>query len=262
MTKKQIFKNGSTTFFYSSLFFPAKVKDDIFTLYAYVRVVDDAVDSLQPNRELLDELWAQTQQAWKGKTVAQPIVREFVLMAQQRKFEWKWITAFWWAMRQDLVKKKYSTWAELEKYMYGSAEVIGLMMAQILELPKKAHEAAQLQGKAMQLINFIRDVKEDQELGRVYLGEGYRKAGDLQGNWQKMVAKYLKKYQQIQTAAQKGYHYIPYRYLIPIKTAAEMYNWTAHKIALEPTRVWQTKIKPSKFRVVLTILKNCVVLAV
>src|SRR5690606_4617491 len=57
---------------------------------------------------------------------------------------------------------------EVLEYIYGSAEVIGLMMAQVIGLPKESFEHAKYLGRAMQYINFIRDIAEDLELGRVY----------------------------------------------------------------------------------------------
>lgn len=256
MTKNAIFRKGSTTFFYSSLFFPKKVKEEVFTLYAYVRVIDDIVDAKNPDKAFLENLWNQTTQAWKNKSVSNSVVSDFIKLAKNKDFEWSWITAFWWAMRQDLVKKNYDSFSELEKYMYGSAEVIGLMMARILSLPREADEAAMLQGKAMQLINFIRDVKEDEELGRKYVFFGQKKSEDDLASWKEVAEKEIDRYYQIQEKAKKGWKYIPYRYLIPIKTAAEMYGWTAKSIKRDPQKVWQEKIKPSKTRIVFAAIKN------
>lgn len=256
MNKKDIFKKGSTTFFYSSIFFPKLVKDEVFTLYAYVRIVDDAVDQVIPDIKLFKSLKKQTELAWQGKKIDSVIVQNFIDLAKKRKFEWEWIQAFLHAMEKDLVKKSYESFAELEEYMYGSAEVIGLMMARILSLPKEAEKAAQLQGKAMQFINFIRDVQEDAELGRTYLPDLDLKNGKK--NWSEIVRKSIQTYQKIQLEAEKGYTYIPYRYLVPIKTAAQMYTWTAQQILQNPEIVWSKKVKPNKMRVIFTALKNMI----
>jgi phytoene synthase len=251
-----IFERGSVTYYYSSLFFRGQTKTDVFDLYAYVRTVDDCVDILPAQVEKFESLWAQTQDAWHGKSVESDVVTKFVQLAKRKKFSWEWIDAFWTAMRSDLHKTSYRRFAELERYMYGSAEVIGLMMSRILNLPKEAAEAAQLQGKAMQYVNFIRDVLEDKELGRNYLGYDEKTAKDPVA-WSAFVRKEIAHYREVQRQAEQGYRFIPRRYLIPIRTAAEMYKWTADQIEKNPMIVWQKKIKPSKTRVITQLLKNC-----
>jgi phytoene synthase len=140
-------------------------------------------------------------------------------------------------------KKNYKSYAELKKYMYGSAEVIGLMMAQIMNLPEKSYKYAQAQGRAMQLINFIRDLDEDRQLGRNYLA------------YSTPISE-LRRYARIQNLASLGYQYIPKRYLIPIKTASDMYGWTAAKIMKDPSILYRKKIKPKPIRVVAQLVYN------
>jgi phytoene synthase len=71
-------------------------------------------------------------------------------------------------MQMDIDKREYKTLDDTLEYIYGSAEVIGLFMAQIMGLPEEAHDFAKMQGRAMQFINFIRDIDEDITLGRRY----------------------------------------------------------------------------------------------
>ncbi len=251
---EQIFKNGSKTYYYASIFFRGQIKKDVFALYAYVRMIDDLVDLIKPKIAEFEDYWQETQVAWKAGSCQNQIVSGFVRLAKRKNFEWKWIQAFWDSMRCDLTKKYYSN-ADLDKYIYGSAEVIGLMMAKILELPDQASQAAQLQGKAMQLINFIRDVAEDEELGRNYLGYSEREKNDSE-LWSKKVRQQIEKYREIQTEAKKGWQFIPRKYLIPIKTAADMYNWTAQEIFANPAIVWKQKMKPQKRQVIKQLIWN------
>ena len=72
-------------------------------------------------------------------------------------------------MEMDIKKKGYSIINQIIEYMHGSAEVVGLMMAKILDLPEKSYKYSQYLGRAMQYINFIRDIAEDLQLGRIYL---------------------------------------------------------------------------------------------
>jgi len=252
--KEKIFEKGSVTYYNSSRFFKGSVKEDVTSLYSYVRVVDDLVDRKIPLVSKMNEIWDETVSVWKGKKGKHIIVNSFVELAKRKKFKWEWIEAFWDAMRGDLEKKYYKNFDDLESYMYGSAEVIGMMMARIMDLPKKAMKTASLQGKAMQLLNFIRDVEEDEELGRNYLGYSPEVKNNHQ-QWKEFLRSMIEKYWELQKEAKKGFKYIPRNYLIPIKTAVAMYTWTAKQIYKNPTIVWRKKVKPSKMQVVLQATK-------
>lgn len=258
--KQEIFKKGSVTYYYASWFFPAGIRDEVGTLYAYVRQVDDLVDKKLPETARAGRMYSQTGAAWEGKKVQDPIVGEFVRLAKSKDFEWEWIEAFWRAMKWDLVRKDYQTWRDLENYIFGSAEVVGLMMAKIMRLPSEAMGPARMQGKAMQFINFVRDVKEDWELGRVYLPLedrerfGVKKIGD--GGWKDLIRFEIGRYRELQRGAETGYKFLPFKFKVAIKTAAEMYNWTANQIDKDPDVVWVKKVKPKKWRVLLQGLKN------
>jgi phytoene desaturase len=254
---RQIFKKGSVTYYYSSIFFPGPIREQVATLYAYVRVIDDLVDQQKPDVAQMDKMWRDTVTAWKTGRAEFKVVGEFVALAKRQHFKWQWITAFWWAMRQDIKPKKYRSFSELEKYMFGSAEVIGLMMARVLELSPAAQAAAQAQGKAMQLINFVRDVAEDEALGRNYLGYSQAQKQSAE-RWNNYIRTVIDRYFKLQQQAESGYDYIPKHYLIPIKSAADMYNWTARRLYENPSLVWQKKLKPSKVRVVSTVVKNMI----
>jgi phytoene synthase len=116
----------------------------------------------------------------------------------------------------------------------------------------------------MQYINFIRDIDEDRTLGRRYLPlEGtplesldreHVRSHPQQFN--EFLRHHLDKYRIWQREAEEGFRYIPRRYLIPIKTASDMYNWTARTIEGNPLVVFQRKVKPSKSRIWWTVLAN------
>ncbi len=266
LTKQAIFQKGSTTYYNASKFFPEKVREEVYTLYAYVRIVDDYVDASPADETSFREIVALTWKAWDGAVVEDKIVRDFVQLAKKRNFEKEWVAAFLYSMECDLSYKDYATMEELDEYIYGSAEVIGLMMARILALPKAADETARMQGKAMQFLNFIRDIAEDRNLGRIYMpAEDRIKFGILSGEWDEkqwsqLIMYELKKYYVMQKEAAKGYRYIPLRYRTSIRTAANMYVWTAQQIELDPSIVWSRKVKPSKNRIVLEYVKNLLTL--
>lgn len=255
--RNSIFKRGSTTYYYASTFFPRKVRSDVEILYNFVRVADDYVDAVPQNREGFME-FKREYLAEKSDNV---ILRQFFELERKYNFNRSWGTAFLNAMEQDLTKREYETIEDLEEYMYGSAEVIGLYMNRLLGIPKTADCYAKKLGQAMQIINFIRDINEDRGLGRVYIPQQDLKKFGLQSEnilnnpveYQKEISELILfevgRYYRYQEEAEKGYEYLPHRFKVAIKTASDMYNWTARKIEANPMIVFQKKVKPQKRRV-------------
>ena len=172
-------------------------------------------------------------------------------------------------MESDLSKVVCKNKVETDKYIYGSAEVIGLFMAKIIGLKKESYVYARLLGKAMQYINFIRDIKEDAELCRSYLPlDKAKKLGleslDLKSindinnkkSFESYINDQLKKFYYYDVEARKGFKFIPKKYLIPIITAQDMYLWTAKKIQKYPLIVLSKKVKPGKFRILSKLIYN------
>jgi phytoene synthase len=263
---RNIFKKGSTTYYYSSLFFPASIRHAVFTFYAYVRVADDLVDSIPQNISGFEDFCKESSTAFKNKPAHNKIILAFRDVTKEYDIPYKWIESFLKAMRADTQKSTYKKFKELEEYMYGSAEVIGLVMAKILKLPKESYQYAQLQGKAMQLINFIRDVDEDIKLGRTYIPlEDLNKFGlkdlNIQTDQEKeafsnLIKFEIKRYRNIQKQAEKGYQFMPITVLIPVKTAADIYNWTADEIEKNPLIVFERKVKPNPAHVLSKVFVN------
>jgi len=264
--RKSIFKNASTTYFYSSLFFPKAVWEDVSILYAFVRVADDFVDCVPQQKEKFLQFRKDYEKALK-KPVGNQIIDDFVVLGKKFGFEDSWTMSFLDAMESDLSTQKCKTIDETKTYMYGSAEVIGLYMAKILHLDKKSYKSAKMQGRAMQYINFLRDIAEDLDLGRIYVPESvWREHGFKVFNkseifmradaFRKLMQSELDRYESWQSEAVPGYKYIPWRYRVAIKTASDMYSWTGKEIRKDPFRIFDEKIKPSKMRVFLNGLKN------
>jgi phytoene synthase len=258
------FKQGSRTYFNSSLFFPAQVRRDVFVLYGFVRVADDLVDRIPQDAEGFHAFAAAYRRARRGFPAGQPIIDSFVELGRRRDFDPAWADAFLHSMELDLSKRQYNTLEETLEYIHGSAEVIGLYMARLLGLPEASYPHAQRLGRAMQYINFIRDIEEDRSLGRRYLPLEGTPLRSLDREYvqtrveefDRFVRFHLDKYRIWQREAEQGFRYIPRRYLIPIKTAADMYDWTARVIERDPTIVFRRKVRPSKLRIRLAVLAN------
>lgn len=262
-----IFKSGSKTYFYSSFFFPREVRDDVTILYAFVRTADNFVDAVPQQKKEFYNFAEQYKKASHGKHVDNEIINAFIDLMHRRSIDPKWVDAFLFSMAQDLSKTIYNTIEETEVYMYGSAEVIGLMMARIMNLPEASFPAAQRLGKAMQYINFIRDIQEDVQLGRTYLPfKELKKVGihslhendtsEKKDAFNKFVLHQIGRYEIWQREAEAGFHYIPVRYRIPIKTASDMYKYTANQIKKDPLIVYKKKVKPSMYFIIGTGVRN------
>jgi phytoene synthase len=262
----QTFKAGSKTYFNSSLFFPRAAREDVFALYGFVRVADNFVDSVPQDPAGFHRFREAYEQALAGRPSGDPIIDAFVELAGRKGFDPKWTGAFLHSMEMDLTKRDYDRLEETLEYIYGSAEVIGLYMARLLDLDPEAHPYAELLGRSMQYINFIRDLDEDRTLGRRYLPLRDTPLSSLEPDYvrahprefQAFLRHHLSYYKQWQREAEKGFRYIPRRSRIPIKTASDMYNWTARRIEADPLIVFERKVKPSRGRILVRILRNAV----
>lgn len=262
-----VFRGGSTTYFNSSLFFQPSILEEVKILYGFVRVADDFVDSTPQDSLGFLRFAHSYRQALAGHLSGDPIIDSYVALADRRGFDPAWTEAFLFAMESDLHKQYYASESETLQYVYGSAEVIGLFMARIMDLPPEAEEPARLLGRAMQYINFIRDVDEDRKLGRRYLPvEGTGLSKDWMPNfaeaeqqpevWASFIHSHLDRYRTWQTEAEKGYAYIPRRSRAAVKTAGDMYNWTGSIIQKDPLVVFKRKVKPKKSFIMATAIMN------
>lgn len=262
-----IFRASSRTYFKSALLLPPRVRHDVSVLYAFVRTADDFVDELPQDKAGLLAFRRDLMRAQAAEKTGNQVVDEFVKLMRRRAFRFEWIDAFLKSMEMDTYKQHYNTLAETQEYMYGSAEVIGMMMARIIDLPEAADHYAKLLGRAIQYLNFIRDIKEDLELGRVYLPLAELAAKGLDSLAEDRVAlqqeafcafikHQIKRYEEWQRQAEEGYKFISWRYLVPIRTVADMCRWTARKIYQDPLIVYREKVKPTRLRIYSTMLLN------
>ncbi len=164
------------TYFLATLLLPKAKRPFVHALYGFARYADEIVDDLAS--ELSVEEKAQALSTW-GNTVLADLKRGTsddhvgrALIDTVKHFDipHEHFEAFLHSMTMDLTVQEYETYEDLLEYVYGSAAVIGLEMVPILgPLHSDAYEAAKKLGIAFQLANFIRDVDEDLDRGRVYL---------------------------------------------------------------------------------------------
>jgi phytoene synthase len=162
------------TYYLATLLLPPAKRPHVHALYGFARYADELVDhpradpgALVPWAErFLDDLKGNSGES------ADAVTRAVVHTARAWGLPVEHFEAFLTSMRMDLTVTGYPTYADLERYMYGSAAVIGRLMVPILEpVDDDAYPRAHALGEAFQLTNFIRDVGEDLGRGRVYLPE-------------------------------------------------------------------------------------------
>ena len=164
------------TYYLATLLLPPAKRPFVHALYGFARFADEIVDAPAPDgtpgrQARLDALRADFAVAWRSGSTQQPVVAAVIDTARRWDIPWDTFDSFLDSMAMDLTVTQYETWADLQTYIYGSAAVIGLQMLPILEPSDTAaaREGAMRLGEAFQLANFIRDVAEDLDRGRIYL---------------------------------------------------------------------------------------------
>ena len=164
------------TYFLATLLLPKAKRPFVHALYGFARYADEIVDDLAS--ELSIEEKAEALSTWgdgvlsdlKKGTSDDHVGRALIDTVKRFDIPHEHFEAFLHSMTMDLTVQEYETYEDLLEYVYGSAAVIGLEMVPILgPLHIDAFEAAKKLGIAFQLANFIRDVDEDLDRGRVYL---------------------------------------------------------------------------------------------
>ena len=164
------------TYYLATLLLPKAKRPHVHALYGFARYADEIVDDLSSTLTIEEK--AKVLKVWGEKVLEDirlgrsddHVGRALVDTVQRFNIPIEQFEAFLHSMTMDLSVTEYQTYDDLMEYVYGSAAVIGLQMVPILGASDlKAYEAAQKLGIAFQLANFIRDVSEDLDRGRIYL---------------------------------------------------------------------------------------------
>ena len=168
---KKLTKAFSTSFSFSSRLLPLDQRQAIYATYGFVRVADEIVDTYHdyPQEKLLDRFERDLNEALETRISTNPILNAFQETVYKYNIERELIDAFLKSMRLDLQKKDYKTREEYQEYIYGSADVVGLMCLRVFvdgdfEQYENLKESAMKLGSAFQKVNFLRDLKNDMEI--------------------------------------------------------------------------------------------------
>lgn len=173
---KIITNKYSTSFSMGIMAFAPKYRDPIYGIYAYVRLADEIVDTFHDynKQELLERFRRDTFSAIEDGISLNPVLHAFQKVVNEYNIDHKYISAFLDSMEMDLSNSYYEKQG-YDNYIYGSAEVVGLMCLKVfVDGDQKSFdellEPARALGSAFQKVNFLRDMKSDiEERGRIYL---------------------------------------------------------------------------------------------
>ena len=168
---KLVTKKYSTSFSLAVHMLSPKIRKDIYNIYAFVRFADEIVDSFHEyNKEELMAHFEKDYYSAKAQGISlNPILNSFQQTITRYQIPDEMVQAFLKSMKADLYKTEYSTKEEYDAYIYGSADVVGLMCLKVFVngddmMFDNLKEAAMRLGSAFQKVNFLRDLKDDFEL--------------------------------------------------------------------------------------------------
>ena len=176
LCSKEVTKSYSTSFSSATKLLSPKIRQDIYNIYGFVRFADEIVDSFHDyDKEVLfNDFEKQMYDAIENKISLNPILNAFQETVHKYQIPAHLYESFMSSMRKDLHKSTYKTVEEYEQYIYGSADVVGLMCLKVFvngnsEMYDKLKEDAKRLGSAFQKVNFLRDLKADHDdLNRTY----------------------------------------------------------------------------------------------
>lgn len=176
-------KKSGSNFYYSFLFLPKARRDAMYTVYAFCKEVDNAVDEPPPGSRPQDELarWRRELAAAYGGTPTLPVTISLARHARELSIPQAYFEELIKGVEMDLSTKRYATFEQLSLYCYRVASVVGLICLHVFGTTSpRAQDYAVNLGMAFQLTNILRDLGNDAECGRVYLPQedftrfGYR----------------------------------------------------------------------------------------
>lgn len=173
---KIVTESYSTSFALATRMLAPSIRSDIYNIYGFVRFADEIVDSFHNyDKELLFERFETSlNEALQDKISLNPILNAFQHTYHTYDISYDLVAAFLKSMRMDLHKTIYATEKEFRDYIYGSADVVGLMCLKVFVKGDERKydtlkESAMALGSAFQKVNFLRDFKADcEDLNRSY----------------------------------------------------------------------------------------------
>ncbi|RKN80137.1 phytoene/squalene synthase family protein [Ulvibacterium marinum] len=173
---KIVTESYSTSFALATKMLDSSIRGDIYNIYGFVRFADEIVDTFHDYEKhaLFDNFENSLKDALESKISLNPILNSFQHTYHKYKIPYHLVASFMKSMRMDLTKSAYLSDEEYRAYIYGSADVVGLMCLRVFvkgdeQKYEQLKDSAMALGSAFQKVNFLRDLKEDfEDLNRTY----------------------------------------------------------------------------------------------
>ncbi|AXT56270.1 phytoene/squalene synthase family protein [Aquimarina sp. MMG015] len=193
---KIVTQNYSTSFSMGIKLFDKSIRDSIFSIYGFVRFADEIVDTFHDydKTTLFSNFEEDYYRAYDQGISLNPILNSFQITVRKYNIDDELIQAFLKSMRSDLSKKEFDD-NEIKEYIYGSADVVGLMCLKVFvngdeERYQALKPAAMRLGSAFQKVNFLRDINDDiNQLHRIYFP--ILRDNELTENIKKKIIEYI-----------------------------------------------------------------------
>ncbi len=250
----------STSFSLGIRVFSPSYRDAIYAVYGYVRLADEIVDSFHnyDKKLLLDDFRQETFNAVKRGISTNPVINSFQLAVNKYEIDLKYVEDFLNSMEMDLSNNYYET-EVYDEYIYGSAEVVGLMCLKVFchghpGLFEELLGPARSLGSAFQKVNFLRDIQSDlNERGRIYLPGINEKKNITETNKKKLEDDIIAEFEM----ALQGIKKLPAGVKLGVYSAYLYYRGLFNKIRKSDVEILLRKrVRVSNLSKILLLLKS------
>jgi phytoene synthase len=246
-TSKLITRKYSTSFSIAVSFLPNEMRQAIYSIYGFVRFADEIVDTFHSvNQKLVLELFERDfYNAMENGISMNPVLHSFTLTLKKYKIPLHLVYSFLKSMKTDLNKQVYNNSDELNEYIYGSADVVGLMCLMVFvngneKLFVELEKPAMKLGSAFQKVNFLRDLKSDVE----HLDRRYFPQIDLNSFTEVMKYELIKNIECDFNEAKKGIKLLPGKSKLAVYIAYVYYKKLLKNLKYTPAnKIMNTRIR-------------------
>ena len=241
-------KSYSTSFSMAVHMLAPSIRDAIYSIYGFVRFADEIVDSFHgfDKKTLIDDFENEYYKAQKLGVSLNPILNSFQQTVNKYNISDDMIQSFLNSMKMDLVKSDYHSKEEYDEYIYGSADVVGLMCLKVFvngentKYEELKEEAMRL-GSAFQKVNFLRDLKDD----NLVLNRNYFPGVDLKSFDENSKALIIQEIEEDFKVALEGIKRLPIEAKFGVYTAYVYYKKLLKKLEKTPC----VEIRNSRVRI-------------
>jgi phytoene/squalene synthetase len=245
---KTVTHHYSTSFSTATRMLAPSIRQDIYNIYGFVRFADEIVDTFHDydKERLFNDFEVDLYKAIEDKISLNPILNAFQETVHKYEIDESLYRAFMKSMRLDLHKSNYLSVAEYKEYIYGSADVVGLMCLKVFvngdsQKYESLKQSAMSLGSAFQKVNFLRDLKADfEDLSRSYFPGTNLEQLD-EGSKQKIIAEIEEDFKH----GLNGIVHLPVEAKFGVYTAYIYYKKLLHKLKKVPS----LEIRNSRIRV-------------